>query len=139
MYANQIVGAVLSLRECTAHTDWTPKDVAEVERHRWLNGVFSAMKVFVVYSVGDESLHHKLAITLPSKWLDQSVDKVKDAFIGELHKSPKVTVHDIIVLLHQLGPLAFFCKIWPASACVQVHITRSFRAISSLRMTSCSR
>jgi len=45
------------------------------------------MKVFLVYDVpAATSLHHKLAITLPSKWLDQSVDKVKVAFVNAYNK-----------------------------------------------------
>ena len=41
------------------------------------------MKVIVIYDLPDvpSSLHHKLAITLPSKWLELSVDKVRDAFV----------------------------------------------------------
>lgn len=47
-----------------------------------------AMKVFVIYDVesAPKELHHRLAITLPSKWLDQSVDKVKEAFINAYNK-----------------------------------------------------
>ena len=47
-----------------------------------------SMKVFVIYDPPDvpASLHHKLAITLPAKWLEQTVDKVKDAFIGAYNK-----------------------------------------------------
>ena len=46
------------------------------------------MKVFVVFDATDAppSLHHKLAITLPAKWLDLSVDKVRDAFLGAYNK-----------------------------------------------------
>jgi hypothetical protein len=46
------------------------------------------MKVFVIYDAPDAppSLHHKLAITLPAKWLGQSVDKVRDAFLGAYNK-----------------------------------------------------
>ena len=32
------------------------------------------------------ALHHKLAITLPAKWLDQSADKVKEAFVNAYNK-----------------------------------------------------
>ncbi len=41
------------------------------------------MKVFVIYDEASApaSAHHKLAITLPAKWLELSVDKVKDAFV----------------------------------------------------------
>ena len=46
-----------------------------------------AMKVFLVYDVGsNEALHHKLAITLPSKWLEQSCDKVKELFVERYNK-----------------------------------------------------
>ena len=47
-----------------------------------------AMKVFVIYDAPDAppSLHHKLAITLPAKWLDQSVEKVLVAFLGAYNK-----------------------------------------------------
>ena len=46
------------------------------------------MKVFVIYDAPDAppSLHHKLAITLPAKWLDQSVEKVLVAFLGAYNK-----------------------------------------------------
>ena len=46
------------------------------------------MKVIVIYELAgvDTRLHHRLAITLPSKWLDQSVDKVRDAFVGAYNK-----------------------------------------------------
>lgn len=46
------------------------------------------MKVFIIYDgegVAPE-LHHKLAITLPGKWLALSVDKVKEAFVGAYNK-----------------------------------------------------
>lgn len=47
-----------------------------------------AMKVFLIYD--DESaapsLHHKLAITLPAKWLEQSCDKVKETFVSAYNK-----------------------------------------------------
>lgn len=46
------------------------------------------MKIFVIYDAPavPAALHHKLAITLPAKWLDQSVDKVRDAFVGAYNK-----------------------------------------------------
>mmetsp|Transcript_39235 Transcript_39235/g.65115 ORF Transcript_39235/g.65115 Transcript_39235/m.65115 type:complete len:303 (+) Transcript_39235:34-942(+) len=46
------------------------------------------MKVFLIYDLAEVpgGLHHKLAITLPSKWMSQSVDKVKDAFVGAYNK-----------------------------------------------------
>ena len=48
----------------------------------------SAMKVFVIYDHdgAPEHLHHKLAITLPSKWLEQSCEKVKEAFVNAYNK-----------------------------------------------------
>ena len=47
-----------------------------------------AMKVVVIYDPPNVplALHHKLAITLPAKWLDLSVDKVRDAFVGAYNK-----------------------------------------------------
>lgn len=44
--------------------------------------------MFVTYDDPNVSstLHHKLAITLPSKWLDQSVDKVKESFVNAYNK-----------------------------------------------------
>eukprot|EP00308_Calcidiscus_leptoporus_P001205 CAMPEP_0119374518 /NCGR_PEP_ID=MMETSP1334-20130426/30842_1 /TAXON_ID=127549 /ORGANISM="Calcidiscus leptoporus, Strain RCC1130" /LENGTH=307 /DNA_ID=CAMNT_0007392599 /DNA_START=54 /DNA_END=977 /DNA_ORIENTATION=- len=46
------------------------------------------MKVFVIFDEASApaAVHHKLAITLPPKWMDQSVDKVKGAFIGAYNK-----------------------------------------------------
>eukprot|EP00962_Isochrysis_galbana_P018673 scaffold5382_cov114-Isochrysis_galbana.AAC.17 len=46
------------------------------------------MKVFLIYDEASapQSAHHKLAITLPATWLEQSVDKVKDAFVGAYNK-----------------------------------------------------
>ena len=44
------------------------------------------MKVFLIYDIGPAALHHKLAITLPSKWLDQSSDKVKECFVERYNK-----------------------------------------------------
>jgi len=46
------------------------------------------MKVFLIYDEASvpEAQHHKLAITLPAKWLELSADKVKDAFIGAYNK-----------------------------------------------------
>jgi hypothetical protein len=38
------------------------------------------MKVFLIYDQGPGP-NHKLAITLPSKWLDQSSDKLKELFV----------------------------------------------------------
>ena len=47
-----------------------------------------APQVFVIYDVSSVpvNLHHKLAITLPSKWLEQSVDKLKEAFVNAYNK-----------------------------------------------------
>lgn len=44
------------------------------------------MKVYLVYAEGPAERHHKLAITLPSKWLDQSADKVKELFVERYNK-----------------------------------------------------
>ena len=46
------------------------------------------MKVFIIYDAEGVSaeLHHKLAITLPGKWLELSVDKVKESFVGAYNK-----------------------------------------------------
>lgn len=44
------------------------------------------MKVYLIYDEGPVELHHKLAITLPSKWLDQSADKVKELFVERYNK-----------------------------------------------------
>ena len=45
------------------------------------------MKIIVRYDAcASSELHHKLAITLPAKWMDQSVDKVKDLFVGAYNK-----------------------------------------------------
>jgi hypothetical protein len=44
------------------------------------------MKVYLIYDEGPVDLHHKLAITLPAKWLDQSADKVKECFVERYNK-----------------------------------------------------
>ncbi|MBO8905142.1 hypothetical protein INO84_14425, partial [Staphylococcus aureus] len=45
------------------------------------------MKVFLIYDhASDPALHHKLAITLPTKWLEQSCDKVKETFVNAYNK-----------------------------------------------------
>lgn len=46
------------------------------------------MKVFVIYDheSAPQALHHKLAITLPAKWLEQSCDKVKELFVNAYNK-----------------------------------------------------
>ena len=44
------------------------------------------MKVFLIYDEGPSDYHHKLAITLPSKWLEQSADKVKELFVERYNK-----------------------------------------------------
>ena len=46
------------------------------------------MKIFLVYddASAPAHLHHKLAITIPSKWMELSVDKVRDAFVGAYNK-----------------------------------------------------
>mmetsp|Transcript_21316 Transcript_21316/g.68107 ORF Transcript_21316/g.68107 Transcript_21316/m.68107 type:complete len:312 (-) Transcript_21316:210-1145(-) len=46
------------------------------------------MKIFVIYdhASAPASAHHKLAITLPAKWLELSVDKVKAAFVAAYNK-----------------------------------------------------
>ena len=44
------------------------------------------MKVYLIYDVGPIERHHKLAITLPSKWLEQSSDKVKECFVERYNK-----------------------------------------------------
>eukprot|EP00965_Chrysotila_dentata_P126423 4179146-Pleurochrysis_carterae.AAC.1 len=68
------------------------------------------MKVYVIYDVqsAPASSHHKLAITLPAKWLDQSVDKVKDAFINAYNKKfpdSALAAEDMVlqVALHSVG------------------------------------
>ena len=42
------------------------------------------MKIFLVYDEAEP--HHKLAITLPSKWLELSSDKVKECFVERYNK-----------------------------------------------------
>jgi len=42
------------------------------------------MKVILIYDEAEP--HHKLAITLPAKWLDQSADKVKECFVERYNK-----------------------------------------------------
>ena len=44
------------------------------------------MKVYLIYDEGPAEFHHKLAITLPSKWLEQSSDKVKELFVERYNK-----------------------------------------------------
>ena len=45
------------------------------------------MKIIVLYDAcASAELHHKLAITLPSKWLEQSADKVKELFVERYNK-----------------------------------------------------
>jgi len=44
-----------------------------------------SMKVFLIYDQGPGP-DHKLAITLPSKWLDLSADKVKELFVERYNK-----------------------------------------------------
>ena len=46
-----------------------------------------AMKIYLIYDDNENvELHHKLAITLPSKWLEQSADKVKELFCERYNK-----------------------------------------------------
>ena len=55
-------------------------------RERTTAGASSAsMKIFLIYDEGPGP-DHKLAITLPSKWLDQSADKVKECFVERYNK-----------------------------------------------------
>jgi hypothetical protein len=44
------------------------------------------MKIYLVYDEGPAQFHHKLAITLPTKWLQQSSDKVKELFVERYNK-----------------------------------------------------
>ena len=44
------------------------------------------MKIYLIYDEGPADLHHKLAITLPAKWLEQSSDKVKELFVERYNK-----------------------------------------------------
>ena len=46
------------------------------------------MKIFLIYDAAEvpAALHHKIALTLPSKWLGQSVDKLLEAFVGNYNK-----------------------------------------------------
>ena len=44
------------------------------------------MKIFLIYDEGPSESHHKLAITLPAKWLEQSADKVKELFVERYNK-----------------------------------------------------
>ena len=51
------------------------------------------MKIFLVYDEAEP--HHKLAITLPSKWLELSSDKVKECFVERYNKKfPDTTLDD---------------------------------------------
>ena len=43
------------------------------------------MKVFLIYEEEGQP-YHKLAITLPNKWLEQSADKVKECFVERYNK-----------------------------------------------------
>ena len=44
------------------------------------------MKIYLIYDEGPSEFHHKLAITLPAKWLEQSSDKVKELFVERYNK-----------------------------------------------------
>ena len=46
----------------------------------------ASMKIYLIYDEGPAEFHHKLAITLPSKWLEQSADKVKELFVERYNK-----------------------------------------------------
>ena len=70
-----------------------------------------AMKVFVIYDAPDAppSLHHKLAITLPAKWLDQSVEKVLVAFLGAYNKKfpdNVLVASDLVMSVKEPSPFA---------------------------------
>ena len=43
-------------------------------------------QIYLIYDLGPPALHHKLAITLPAKWLEQSSDKVKECFVERYNK-----------------------------------------------------
>ena len=69
------------------------------------------MKVFVIYDAPEvtESLHHKLAITLPAKWLDQSVEKVRDAFVGAYNKKfpdNALVASELVLSVKETSPFA---------------------------------
>ena len=69
------------------------------------------MKVFVIYDAPDAppSLHHKLAITLPAKWLDQSVEKVLVAFLGAYNKKfpdNVLVASDLVMSVKEPSPFA---------------------------------
>ena len=74
------------------------------------------MKIFVIYDAPDAptSLHHKLAITLPAKWLDQSVDKVRDAFLGAYNKKfpdNALVASELVLSVKDPSPFARRCEV----------------------------
>ena len=76
-----------------------------------LRGPCTGMKVFVIYDAPEvtESLHHKLAITLPAKWLDQSVEKVRDAFVGAYNKKfpdNALVASELVLSVKETSPFA---------------------------------
>lgn len=46
------------------------------------------MKVYIIYDLADapSAQHHRIALTLPSKWLAQSTDKLLEAFVNNYNK-----------------------------------------------------
>ena len=58
------------------------------------------MKVFLIYEEEGQP-YHKLAITLPNKWLEQSADKVKECFVERYNKKfPDTPLDDELFPLH---------------------------------------
>ena len=54
------------------------------------------MKVFLIYEEEGQP-YHKLAITLPNKWLEQSADKVKECFVERYNKKfPDTPLDDVV-------------------------------------------
>ncbi len=61
---------------------------ANPQRGRVRGGCAAGMKIFLIYDAAEvpPALHNKFALTLPSKWLGQSVDKLLEAFVGNYNK-----------------------------------------------------
>ena len=71
------------------------------------------MKIYLIYDIGPSALHHKLAITLPSKWLEQSSDKVKECFVERYNKKfPESPLDDEELVLCIKDESPFTNKKW---------------------------
>ena len=65
------------------------------------------MKVFLIYDEGPGP-EHKLAITLPAKWLDQSSDKLKELFVERYNKkfpdAPQLDDEELVLSIKDDSP-----------------------------------